>query len=79
MSIACRICVAEKGLKGSEIDSLPETQEELIEHLESVHHMAVIREGESEMEAQARLAEKYPEVADCEECSKARREREVGR
>ena len=54
MSIACKICIATKGLRGTDIDSLPKTEEELIEHIESVHHMPVIREGETEEQAAER-------------------------
>ncbi len=37
---ACKICIMKKGLRGSEIASLPKTQEEFVEHLETVHHIA---------------------------------------
>lgn len=41
MAIACKLCIATKGLKGGDIGSLPQTNEEMREHLESVHHMPV--------------------------------------
>lgn len=71
MALACKICIARSGLRGSEIGSLPQTEEELFEHIESVHHMPVRREGETEEEAQARFLEKYPEARDCAECREA--------
>ncbi|GAI58244.1 unnamed protein product, partial [marine sediment metagenome] len=39
--------------KGSEIHSLPQTEEELMEHTDAVHHMPVIRPGETEEEMEA--------------------------
>jgi hypothetical protein len=68
MPIACKMCIAEKGLKGSEIDQLPKTDEELIDHIESEHHIAVKREGESEEKAHERLIAKYPEANDTKTC-----------
>jgi hypothetical protein len=50
MPLACKICIANKGLKGSEIGSLPQNEEELMEHLERVHHMPIIREGETKQQ-----------------------------
>lgn len=47
MALACKICIATKGLRGSEISSLPQNEEELAEHMEAVHHMPVQREGET--------------------------------
>ena len=68
MAIACKYCIAERGLRGSEIDSLPETEEELIEHIERVHHMPVVRENETQEEAEQRSIETYPEARICLEC-----------
>ena len=62
MSLACKICIATKGLRGSEIDSLPKNEEELMEHMKRVHHMPVIREGETREQATKRFLEKYPEA-----------------
>jgi len=41
MPIACKICILTKGLKGSEIASLPQTEEEFYEHLRVVHGITV--------------------------------------
>lgn len=68
MALACKICIAKKGLRGSEIDSLPQTEEELAEHVEKVHHRPVMREGETEEQAVKRFIEKYPEAKTCSEC-----------
>lgn len=50
-----------KGLRGSEISSLPQNEEELAAHMEKVHHMPVQREGETDEECIKRFVEKYPE------------------
>ena len=82
MAFACKVCIAEKGLKGSEIPSLPQTEEELIEHIESEHHIPVKREGETEKECKDRFYRKYPEAGDprtckCPECSYVRKHEAV--
>ena len=41
MPIGCVLCIMKVGLKGSEIDSLPKTDEEFIQHLKEVHHIEV--------------------------------------
>jgi len=68
MALACKICIANKGLKGSEIVSLPQNEEELMEHMERVHHMPIIREGETKQQAIDRFLSKYPEARECPEC-----------
>lgn len=68
MALACKICIAQRRLRGSEISSLPQNKEELADHLEMVHHIPVIREGETEEEAIKRFLEKYPEAKTCPEC-----------
>lgn len=68
MPIACKICIMQRGLRGSEIDSLPKTEEELEDHLEKVHHMPVQREGETHEQCIERFLEKYPEAKTCPEC-----------
>lgn len=68
MAYACKICIAQKGLRGSEIASLPQTEEELMEHMEAVHHIPVIREGETEEQAVERFLKKHPEAKTCPEC-----------
>lgn len=68
MALACKICIAQKGLRGSEIDSLPQTEEELADHMERVHHMPVQREGETPGQCIKRFIEKYPEARTCPEC-----------
>ena len=68
MGIACKICIAKYGLRGEDIDKLFQTDEELVNHIESVHHMPVIREGETEEETEQRFITKYPEARICPEC-----------
>ena len=71
MALACKICIATKGLRGSEIASLPQTEEELEEHLEAVHHMPVIRVGETEEQAEERFLKNHPEAKTCPDCIRA--------
>ena len=41
MAYACKICIAQHGLRGADIANLPKTEEELFEHLEKVHGIVV--------------------------------------
>lgn len=68
MPLACKICIAEKGLRGSEIASLPKTEEELFDHIESAHHRPVVREGETQQQAMERFLKKHPDAASCQDC-----------
>lgn len=68
MAIACKLCIAEKGLKDTDIDNLPQTQEEFFDHLESVHHILVTRSWETDEQALKRFLEKYPEARICPDC-----------
>lgn len=38
--LACRICIADKGLKGRDVDDLPKTAEEFQQHLKAEHGYA---------------------------------------
>lgn len=71
MPLACKICIAEKGLRGSEISSLPETEEELFNHIEAAHHRPVMREGETQEAAIERFLKNNPDAANCSECVEA--------
>lgn len=71
MALACRLCVARFGLRGSEIAGLPQTEEELAEHMERDHHIIVTRDGETDAQAQARFLSIHPEAATCAECQDA--------
>lgn len=62
MPIACKYCIATKGLKGSDIDKLPKTKEELFQHIETEHHIPVIRENETEEECSERFKRENPEA-----------------
>jgi hypothetical protein len=77
MAIACKYCIMTKGLKGSDIATLPKTEEEFLEHIESEHNIAVRREGETDEQAKQRLFAKHPEARDPSTCKcpscKARR------
>lgn len=71
MPLACKICIATRGLRGSEIDALPKNEEELLEHIEKVHHRPVVNPGETPEQAEARFLAKYPDAANCQECKEA--------
>lgn len=59
MAFGCRICIMTKGLKGSDLKSLPQTQDELAEHLEREHGIVVKRDNETDEQATKRFEEKY--------------------
>lgn len=78
MAIACKYCIMTKGLKGSEISSLPQTDEEFAKHIESEHHIPVGREGETEEETMKRFRQEYPEAGNlatckCPQCAEKRK------
>jgi hypothetical protein len=56
--LACKICVAARGLTLTSRDRLFDTDEELFEHLENVHGQVVMREGETKEAAILRCAAK---------------------
>ena len=58
MAIGCIYCIATKGLKGSEIASLPQTEEEFMDHIEMTHDLPVGREGETEEQTTVRFKAK---------------------
>jgi len=62
MSKACKYCILTKGLRGSEIASLPQTDEELYQHIEREHHIPVRREGETAEQCMARFKSENPEA-----------------
>lgn len=71
MTLACKLCIFSKGLRGSDIGRRGSTfanQEELNSHLESFHHCPVQREGETMEQAEARFLATYPEALTCLEC-----------
>jgi hypothetical protein len=78
MAIACKFCILTKGLKGSEIGSLPQTEEELFRHIEAVHHIPVRREGESEEAGLGRFQRENPEAGGpncrCPDCRRRKGE-----
>ena len=76
MAIACKWCILSKGLKGSEIGSLPQTEEEFERHIEQVHHIPVRREGETVEAARTRFQRENPEAGGpycrCPDCRRGR-------
>ena len=72
----------ESGIKGSELQEKHfESEEALMEHIESEHHIAVIKRNETEEECMERFDKQYPEAGDpktckCPECKRNRRRKE---
>lgn len=62
MAIACKYCIMTKGLKGSELSSLPKNDEEFYNHVEKEHHIPVRREGETESQTLERFKRENPEA-----------------
>jgi hypothetical protein len=76
MPIACKYCIATKGLT-LQSDHLFDTEDELIDHIEMEHDMPVEREGETEEQTMARFKAKNPRAGgpDCQ-CPACLRNRE---
>jgi hypothetical protein len=51
MAFACKICIAAHGLKGSDIDQLPQTEEALFAHLKDVHGITIADRESAEVNA----------------------------
>ena len=65
----CKYCIMESGIKGSELEEKHlETDEDLFDHIESEHHIAVRRENETEEECMKRFYKQYPEAENRETC-----------
>jgi len=64
------MCLASKGLKGSELHKLPnlESDEAFAKHLEGEHNIPVQRKDETKKEAEARFIMQYPESKDPRTC-----------
>ena len=68
----CTKCIAQFGFRFSDKSKTFETDEELYEHMENVHGMVVMREGETEEQAEERCTKKgiiaNRAICQCEEC-----------
>jgi hypothetical protein len=65
--LVCRYCVAERGLKASELAEWPEegavgSAEWLVRHIESEHHIPVQRDGETADTCLERFAREQPDA-----------------
>lgn len=74
----CTKCIAQFGFKLSDSGKTFNTDDEYADHMENIHGMVVIRNGETEEDATKRCAEKGI-VSDrtkciCEECKILRKE-----
>lgn len=73
MAIACKYCILTKGLKGSDVVKLPQTDEEFFNHIEREHNICVMRENETKEQAWERFVRENPEAGGpnckCPECT----------
>lgn len=67
MRLACRYCIADKGLRLSS-PWIFASEEELFNHIEMMHDLVVIRGGETDDEAFSRVKAKNPRIGidDCQ-------------
>ena len=75
----CKYCIAKYGIKGSEVSKQHlETDEDLANHIEEIHGIIVIRNGETEKEAIERCCKKGivadRSICQCQECKELRGE-----
>lgn len=75
--LRCRMCERAVAHGRSAVTFSAATLEQLYQHLEDAHHMAVARAGETEVQAAARFHAGHPEAyprggCDCEACSVCR-------
>ena len=68
MPYACKLCIAQHGLRGSDIAKLPTTEDGLYDHIEAEHHLVVRRAGETDETAMARFLTAYPQLRTCDHC-----------
>ena len=60
MPFACKYCIALKGLTVEDVRNLPKNEDQLYDHIEKVHHIPVMREGETEEKAFERFRKENP-------------------
>lgn len=66
--LACRMCVVRYGLVGWDLSNSLMSEDQLIAHIEKVHHIPVRRKGESRRQAQKRFLLENPEAGDIKTC-----------
>ena len=62
MPLACKYCIALKGLTAEDIKNLPKNEDQLYDHIETEHHIPVMREEESDREALERFRKRNPQA-----------------
>jgi hypothetical protein len=64
------MCLGSKGLKGSELDKLPnlESDDAFAEHIESEHNIPVRRNRETKEQCEQRFQKAHPESQDPKTC-----------
>ena len=45
MRLACKLCIAAHGLRGCDIDNLPKSEAEYVQHLMDVHGVVIRDDG----------------------------------
>lgn len=65
--VACPICIGKKGLKGSDLaegkcDYAFDSTEEFAVHMEKEHHICVVRDGETNEQAEQRFKKTNPDA-----------------
>ena len=62
--VVCKICVAMHGLSGASLEAMPDVGDEdaMAKHIESEHHIPVIREDETTEEGAQRFRRENPDA-----------------
>ena len=60
MPFACKYCIALYGMTAEDVEKLPKNENQLYDHIETVHHIPVMREGETEEVAFERFRKENP-------------------
>ena len=74
MGLACKICILNKGLRGDQVRFLPQTRDELFDHMEREHHVIVQREGESYGDSLRRVLDNPETCTECRESARSQLE-----
>ncbi len=62
MPFTCKYCIALKGLTAEDVKNLPKNENQLYDHIETVHHIPIMREGETEQQAFDRFRKENPQA-----------------
>ncbi len=62
MPLACKYCIALKGLTVEDVRNLPKNEDQLYDHIETEHHIPIMREDETEEKAFDRFRKENPQA-----------------